>query len=417
MSFPTIPNINPSINITAEQAVNLLLASIAFEELGLAHIINSEAEKIQFVLGTLAGQTISEPPTLGALLSIDQSVEDILRTVIKHQMLLEFKLEDLLELSTSSTTTGSTTTTTTTATATESTTTTTESTTTTTESTTTTTESTTTTTESTTTTTESTTTTTESTTTTTTSETTTTTTETTTTTTSPAVGALCTYAVFANNNFSIASQSVIDSNSQINGNMTVTHSGNTFLGNTNVVGTFTDGGGNTYQNLVLTAAPVPYPTFNSTCLQANATLVLTGDQNIASAADAVPYQGQTVWVNGNVNITGGGISITGGGIFATGTITVSGGDFTYTSTGCFALYSDSGDVRINNGPYTINGLIYTAASGGDIRLATSQGGSVCGALFSGRDIIFTGGSAIHSITNTGGCSPCVPCGSNPCLNP
>lgn len=374
MSFPTIPNITPSINITTEQVVNILLASIAFEELGLAHLINSEAEKIQFVLGTLAGQTTSAPPTFGNLISINQSVERVLRTVIKQQMLLQFKLEDVLSFSTSSTTTATTTTTTST----------TESTTTTT---------------------------------TTTSETTTSTTTTTTTTTSPAAGALCTFAVFANNNFSVASQSVIDANTQVNGNMTVTHSGNTFLGNTNVVGVFTDNGGNTYQNLVLNAAPVPYPTFNPDCLLANATLVLTGDQNISSQADAAIYQGQTVWVNGNVDITGGGISITGGGIFATGTITVSGGNFTYTSTGCFALYSDTGDIRINNGPYTIKGLLYTAATGGDIRLATSQGGSVCGALFSGRDIIFTGGSAIHSITNTGGCSPCIPCGTNPCLNP
>ncbi len=38
MSFPTIPNINPSITLTRENAIDLLLASIAFEELGLAHV-------------------------------------------------------------------------------------------------------------------------------------------------------------------------------------------------------------------------------------------------------------------------------------------------------------------------------------------------------------------------------------------
>jgi len=112
MSFPNIPSISPDINISVEEAVNLLLASIAFEELGLAHIINAEAEKIQFVLGTLHNQTTTVPTTLEDLIKIDTSVEHTLRTVIKHQMLLQFKLEDVLSFSTSSTTTSTTTTTT-----------------------------------------------------------------------------------------------------------------------------------------------------------------------------------------------------------------------------------------------------------------------------------------------------------------
>jgi hypothetical protein len=34
MSFPNIPSVSPEIKITSEEAVKLLLASIAFEELG-----------------------------------------------------------------------------------------------------------------------------------------------------------------------------------------------------------------------------------------------------------------------------------------------------------------------------------------------------------------------------------------------
>lgn len=46
MSFPNIPdNISPAIDLPTDQIINLLLASIAFEELGLAHIINAAAEK------------------------------------------------------------------------------------------------------------------------------------------------------------------------------------------------------------------------------------------------------------------------------------------------------------------------------------------------------------------------------------
>ena len=112
MSFPNIPEIDASINIILEDSVNLLLASIAFEELGLAHIINAEAEKIQYVLGTLEDQEPPEtPPTIDELLEVNRSVDQTLRNVIKNQMLLQFKLEDTLSITTTSTTSTTTTTT------------------------------------------------------------------------------------------------------------------------------------------------------------------------------------------------------------------------------------------------------------------------------------------------------------------
>ena len=45
MGMPTIPDIKPKIDICFNDTVVLLLASIAMEELSLAHIINAEAEK------------------------------------------------------------------------------------------------------------------------------------------------------------------------------------------------------------------------------------------------------------------------------------------------------------------------------------------------------------------------------------
>ena len=99
MSYPNIPDVTPTIDVNGADIINLLLASIAFEELGLAHIINSEAEKIQYVLGTLEGQTQPEtPPTIPQLLTINRSVDQSLRSVIKTQMLLQFKLEDILTI-------------------------------------------------------------------------------------------------------------------------------------------------------------------------------------------------------------------------------------------------------------------------------------------------------------------------------
>jgi hypothetical protein len=95
MSFPTIPRIAPNISINRTQVVNLLLASVALEELGLAHVINAEGEKIQAALETLPGLSVTDAPFAG-LISLNREVRKTLQTIIKSQMLLQFKLEDIL---------------------------------------------------------------------------------------------------------------------------------------------------------------------------------------------------------------------------------------------------------------------------------------------------------------------------------
>lgn len=91
MGMPNIPDITPNIDLDREDVINLLLISIAFEELGLAHIINAEGEKIQRVIE-------DEESTFDQLIEINRSVEKSLRNVIKKEMLLQFKLEDTMEL-------------------------------------------------------------------------------------------------------------------------------------------------------------------------------------------------------------------------------------------------------------------------------------------------------------------------------
>ncbi|MBS4212667.1 DUF11 domain-containing protein [Neobacillus rhizophilus] len=101
MSLPGIPNITPTISLSVGQTVPLLLASVALEELALAHVLNAEAEKLQLVLGTLTPtRTTFSPATvsLSNLLDIDASVQRTLRDVIKKEMLLEFKFENILDL-------------------------------------------------------------------------------------------------------------------------------------------------------------------------------------------------------------------------------------------------------------------------------------------------------------------------------
>lgn len=98
MSMPTVPDIKPEIDLCTKDVVNLLYVSIALEELGLAHIINAEAEKIQYVLGTLNGGLRTEPVTFKELMEVNESVDRTLKTVIKKEMLLQFKLEDVMAI-------------------------------------------------------------------------------------------------------------------------------------------------------------------------------------------------------------------------------------------------------------------------------------------------------------------------------
>ncbi|MGG4498798.1 exosporium glycoprotein BclB-related protein [Brevibacillus reuszeri] len=95
MSNPNIPNITPTITISRDDAINLILASIGMEELGLAHIINAEGEKIQFALGTLPGLT-GGPVSLSDILAVNADVRNTLNTIINKEILLNNKLETIL---------------------------------------------------------------------------------------------------------------------------------------------------------------------------------------------------------------------------------------------------------------------------------------------------------------------------------
>jgi len=100
MPMPTITDIKPDIDIGRDKSTDLLIASVALEELGLAHLINTEAEKIQFVLGTLGdhGPRRNDPPAPDELLRLNKSAEKMMRLVIENEIILSFKLESAIEL-------------------------------------------------------------------------------------------------------------------------------------------------------------------------------------------------------------------------------------------------------------------------------------------------------------------------------
>lgn len=87
MSAPEIPE------RTQEEALTDLLESIALEETALAHILNAEGEKIQVIAQMIADGEIDSEDAIEQ----QETIMRMLRMPIKQQMLLQFKLEDVLD--------------------------------------------------------------------------------------------------------------------------------------------------------------------------------------------------------------------------------------------------------------------------------------------------------------------------------
>lgn len=96
MSMPSFPSCGA--DMTKDEALTMIIASIAMEELALSHIVNAEGEKLQYILGTLPG---SRKPCASTqeILAVNQSAAAVLDTVMQSQMLLKGKLEKALEAS------------------------------------------------------------------------------------------------------------------------------------------------------------------------------------------------------------------------------------------------------------------------------------------------------------------------------
>ncbi|AME05574.1 collagen-like protein [Bacillus siamensis] len=98
MSQPNLPNITPVVTHFRDDTIDLLLSSIAMEELGMAHILNAEGEKIQYALGTIPGLT-GPPSSLADILNLNESVRHTLDSLMKQELLLGSKLDSISNIS------------------------------------------------------------------------------------------------------------------------------------------------------------------------------------------------------------------------------------------------------------------------------------------------------------------------------
>ncbi len=94
MSMPSYPP--NGADMTREQAITMIVASIAMEERALSHIIDAEGEKLQYILGKLEGDC-SPHACANEVLEVNKSVAKMLDIVMQNQLLLKNKLATALE--------------------------------------------------------------------------------------------------------------------------------------------------------------------------------------------------------------------------------------------------------------------------------------------------------------------------------
>ncbi|MFP3574651.1 hypothetical protein [Brevibacillus sp. SIMBA_040] len=91
MSLHNIPDVTPRITLKREEVIHLLLTSIAMEEISISHIMNAEGDKIQQLLER-------DDVSLDDMLRLNRSMERMVRNMISKQILLQFKLDHILEM-------------------------------------------------------------------------------------------------------------------------------------------------------------------------------------------------------------------------------------------------------------------------------------------------------------------------------
>lgn len=96
------PNGKDLSRLNRNQVINLLLASIGFEELALGYLVKSEADLLQKALGNLPGNGSGKDGPMGRsfndLLRLNRSINKTLQTITNKERLLLLKLKEVADL-------------------------------------------------------------------------------------------------------------------------------------------------------------------------------------------------------------------------------------------------------------------------------------------------------------------------------
>ncbi|MEO2078136.1 MAG: hypothetical protein ABGX20_22630 [Bacillus sp. (in: firmicutes)] len=96
------PNGTDLSRLNRNQVINLLLASIGFEEFALGYMVKAEADLLQMALGNLpvngSGNDGSMVKSLDGLLRLNRSINNTLQTITNKERLLLLKLKEVADL-------------------------------------------------------------------------------------------------------------------------------------------------------------------------------------------------------------------------------------------------------------------------------------------------------------------------------
>lgn len=101
MSMPTIPDLNPEINLEIEDSIKMLCNSIALNEIGLSHITNAQGEAIQSILAELKECTNKcgcSNEVIDKILQANDSTNKFLNNLLQNQMMLKMQIENTMSL-------------------------------------------------------------------------------------------------------------------------------------------------------------------------------------------------------------------------------------------------------------------------------------------------------------------------------
>ena len=94
MSVPNIPDVLPKIDLGRNDMINMLIGSIALEEIGISNILEAEGDKIQAFHGTIEGQEVNSDVRIDDLERLDNIVNNTLDAITKKELLLLMKLQE-----------------------------------------------------------------------------------------------------------------------------------------------------------------------------------------------------------------------------------------------------------------------------------------------------------------------------------